>query len=248
VQNTKTFLDLNYWFHRSSKNHEYIYNMISETSSGISGFAMWGDFEETIFENIFTDKSIFRLLFEDQNFTSDFNEIHHKERVMDTGEFNTLPRRLITLLDTHYTNTPLHITVEDVNDEYDSILIDVDNEYPILELYLDIKLELNGLTPINVIPDEATFIDTHVNTFYDQTELSKIIILDVFYNYYNLEDGYEKYTHIMQNVETYHENVDNRSYYLMSVLFSFFILNKTLHRKIIMNESNIYQPDYWDND
>jgi hypothetical protein len=247
MSNTKTFLDMNYWFYRSSKNHTYIYNMISETSSGISGFMMWGDFQESDFENVFTSKSIFKLLFEDQ-ISSDFNEIHHKLRIMEPSEFKTLPRRLITLLDTYYTNNPLHITTEDVNDVYDSILIDLNSEYPILELYLDKKLELNGLTPIHVIPDEATFIDAYVNTFYDQTFLSKIIIVDLFYNYYNLEDGYEKYMHIMQSVGSFHENEIDKSYYLMASLFAFFILNKTLHQKIIINQDHIYKPDYWGND
>ena len=49
MTNTISFLDMNYWFYRSSKNHDYIYNMISNTSSGVSGFIMWNDFDSSSF-------------------------------------------------------------------------------------------------------------------------------------------------------------------------------------------------------
>ena len=74
-----------------------------------------------------------------------------------------------------------------------------------------------------------------------------MIIVDLFYNYYDLDDGFEKYIHMLQNIESYHEE-SNKVYYLLVSLFSFFILNKVLHLKIVTNQENIYEPDYWGND
>lgn len=176
------------------------------------------------------------------------NKIMHHIKRISRDEFTYLPTRLQNLLDTYYTINNLWLAVEDVEDIYDSILLDPSLELPLLNLLLKTKdFVYGGATYGDTSKSYDSFMETYYNNFDSLTPLMKVIVAEMYYLHYNKTDAFKVYENIIDLMPTLYQVSDNKAYHLMVILYSYTVINKIMSRKITSDNSIDYVPDYWDN-
>ena len=247
---TISFLDNNYWFYYGC--HESIFpeTMIDDITSMTGGYNEWSDYQENDFlPDVFSSSNIFKILYTDNLLTSNIVDIHHRIRNLSKQEFNKLPTSLQYNLDSYYNLNTIWIAVEDTTNTLNSILVDIPNEYPLLEILRDSK-KFTYHTDGNItsLPmDEATFLTTYYDNFDTLTSLGKAIVVELYYLHYNLDDSFNIYDKLLVLINSLESEVSNKPYNLMVSLYCFIAINKILKKKILDNSANTYMPDYWSN-
>lgn len=174
-------------------------------------------------------------------------DIEHKVRQISRTEFDNLPKNLKYLLDTHFNVKSLWITTVDPDDIHDSILIEPEDEYNFLIWYRDLKqyyYEMDELlTELPMTLEDFEF--TYFNNFDNLTPLGKAMAAEIYYIFYDQNDDFEAYKKLLDLIPTYEQVEEKKSYYTMTLLYTYMVVNKILKRKVIDQESNLYPFDYW---
>lgn len=243
------FLDMNFWFAKGCQQYPETLHIMENTSAGVSGHNLWDEYEEIQFlPNIFSPTSLFKLLYSDNTLIG--SDIHHKFKKIESSEFAYLSTRLKNLFDTFRYNQSLCVMYADPNLLSESILVDVDIEYPFLEiLRVSKKFTYQLDNEVTELPiSESDFLSSYMSQFDTSTPLVKVILIELFYLHYNLEDSFIKYNMLSSIIDELIVNETNKSYALMTILYAYLLMNKLLQKKVLSKTSIVYTPDYWSND
>jgi len=173
--------------------------------------------------------------------------MHHIKRISLT-EFGYLPTRLQNLFNTYFTNKGLWLVVEDVEDVYESILVDPDRELPLLNILLKTKdFVFGGSEYGSTEKSWPVFQETYYNDFENLTPLMKVIACEMYYLHYNKTDDFFMYENIIDQIPSLYVQAEKSAYHLMVILYSYGVINKIMSRKILTDTFVQYTPDYWDN-
>jgi len=244
------YLDLNFWFYKGTEESLVAKEMLEDITAGTGGYNTWDDFQESNFlPDVFSSSTIFKLLYTDNLMSPEIIDIHHHSKNLQPSDFNKLPRTLQFKLDAYYILKSLWVITEVGTGTATTILIDENNEYPLLEILRDSK-KFTYQTDASIIAlpmDEATFLTTYVDTYDSQTVLNKMMIVELYYLHYNLQDDFVLYTDLLTLMGTIETIANNKIYHLMSLLYGYVIINKVMKKKILDITTNGYAPDYWSN-
>ena len=94
---------------------------------------------------------------------------------------------------------------------------------------------------------EEEFLTNYVEMFDEFPVLTQLIIVEMFYLHYKLEDDFVKYDVIMEIINQLKTLNTNVPYNLACVLYAYLVLVKITVTKLDTADGN-YPPDYWGNE
>ena len=94
---------------------------------------------------------------------------------------------------------------------------------------------------------EEEFIEKYVNNIDGYPMLSQLIIIELFYIHYKLEDDCLKFELIMETIRNLSEQEEGSPYSLACMLYAYIVLAKIMFDRIACEDS-VYPADYWGNE
>lgn len=251
VGTKSSFIDMNFWFYKGTRESDAVTKMIEDTTSGVGGYNTWDDFQESQFiPEVFSSSNIFKLLYSDVSCDASFIDIHHKIKKITLSDLAKLPISLKYSLDTQFAHNSFYVASEDASDTLPSILIDPVNELIILNILRDSK-KFTYSTDVSIVAlpmDEALFLSTYFSVINSLTPLAKLITLELYYLHYDLDDAFVAYQGFITLIQDLKSYTSNKDYALMCILYAYTVMNKVLDKKVLNVTENAYTPDFWSND
>lgn len=240
-----TYWDMNYYFSKAVNSDNRIADFISNVCENQSMFTY--DPESPItqfFDNLFSDSNLFKILFTD-DLGPECNSIDHYILNVKRCRLEFSPTMLKYKFDAYLRKNGLkYLTKEGeelfLEDEKDIFMVGVLRDSKKYTYQTD-----NSIYDLPI--DENDFKDNYVDLFDTFPILTQLIIIELFYLHYNLEDDFVKYDIIIAIIKKLQGLDKNVPYNLACVLYAYLVLVKISTSKVNRDDA-VYPADYWGNE
>jgi hypothetical protein len=235
---------MNYYFAKAVNANPNIKNLVSNTCDIGGGAIQYDESWEHFYNNIFTPSNLFKILFTDC-LGMDCTGLDHSIIDMRNCRFHWSPTTFKYKLDTAFRNYGLHYLTH----TGDNLFLTDDRDIELCNILRDAKkFTYQSDNLIYELPiTEEEFIEKYVNNIDGYPMLSQLIIIELFYIHYKLEDDCLKFELIMETIRNLSEQEEGSPYSLACMLYAYIVLAKIMFDRIACEDS-VYPADYWDNE
>ena len=240
------YVDMNYFYSKAARANPDIKNLVSNTSDIGGGALQFDESWEEFFKNIFTPSNLFRILFMD-DLDMECNGLDHYIINMRNCRFHWSPTTFRYKMDSAFRNYGLHYLTHDYMGGEPFLTNEEDiNLCQILRDAKKFTYQTDNL--IYELPlSEEEFIEQYVNNIDGYPMLSQLIIVELFYLHYKLQDDCLKFELLMEIMRNLSEQEEGSPYSLTCMLYAYLLIAKITFLRIA-SEDSVYPADYWDND
>lgn len=237
------YVDMNYFFSKAGKADDNIKNLIAGTCGAGGGLIDYDESWERFFSNIFTPSNLFRILFCD-DLDEKCDSVHHAIINMRKCRFHWSPASFRYKMDSSFYNYGLHYLTHTA----ETYFLEEEPDIELAGILRDAKKFTYGTDAhfYELPMPEEEFIEKYVNNIDGYPVLSQLIIVELFYIHYKLEDDYLKYDLLMELIKRLEELDTNIAYNLCCLLYAYILMAKIMFSRMATEEFT-YPADYWPN-
>lgn len=243
-----TYIDMNYYFSKAISNDERLKAIITNTCE-YQGILTYCDDPviNEFYERTFDKGNAFRVMFcddlgeecQDCSFYFGSFDMKRTENVPEVFKYKFEIYNKLYGLKRLVSTSPF---------ETDYFFTEEIDRFMISKLKDCKKFTYQTDETITELPfTEEDFLTNYVDIFDEFPVLTQLIIVEMFYLHYKLEDDFVKYDVIMEIINRIKTLNTNVPYNLACVLYAYLVLMKITVTKLDTADGT-YPPDYWGNE
>lgn len=238
------YIDMNYYFSKGVSSNENVKYLLSNSCSFQGMLTLDIDPAiEQFYKGIFTPSNLFKILFTD-DLEPKCNSLDHQIMDMRRCRIEFSPNAFKYKYDSWFRQNGLYY----LSIRGDNFLTE-ETDIKMCQVLRDSKKYTyqTDYTVMELPIDEHDFLENYVDLFDTFPILSQLIIIELFYLHYKLEDDFVKYDIIMALIKRLQTLDYNVTYNLTCVLYAYLILAKVTASKLNTDDA-VYPADYWSNE
>lgn len=239
-----TYLDMNYYFSQGILKNDNLKNILSNCSQYQGMVTLEDDPAlKNFYDETFTKSNLFKILFTD-DLDNTCSSLHHYIVSPSLADITNAPSSFRYKYNAYYIQNGLNY----LGDEGEELFLEHEEDISLVEILRDSKkFTYQTDETITELPiDVETFQTEYVDVYDTYPILSQLIIIELFYLHYKLEDDFVKYDvlmNIMNQLRTLETDV---TYNLTCMLYAYVVLGKIMGSKLNISSAE-YPADYWSN-
>jgi hypothetical protein len=239
------YLDMNFFFSKGINSDNRLSEFISNVCE-YQGMTTYDPESQStkFFDQLFCDSNLFKILFTD-DLNSKCNSVDHYILNVKRCRLEFSPTQVKFKYDKYLrTNGLKYLTKQGTE-----LFLDNEKDIYMVGILRDSKkYTYQTDNSIHDLPlEENDFKENYVDLFDTFPILSQLIIIELFYLHYNLEDDFVKYDIIMAIIKKLQGLDKNVPYNLTCILYAYLVLVKISVTKINRDDA-VYPADYWENE